>query len=85
MRIKEFSIKFCQMRAKNDKMVTKENQEKLDNLNKKIIEIKSKQLLNVKEESLLNQLMTEKSTLEGKLNQHYSEKSKGYFIRSRAN
>ena len=35
VRIKEFSIKFCQMRAKNDKMVTKENQEKLDNLNKK--------------------------------------------------
>ena len=35
VRIKEFSIKFCQIRAKNDKMVTKENQEKLDNLNKK--------------------------------------------------
>ena len=34
VRIKEFSIKFCQVRAKNDKMVTKENQEKLDNLNK---------------------------------------------------
>ena len=41
VRIKEFSIKFCQMRAKNNKMVTfKENQEKLDKLNKTIIEKK---------------------------------------------
>ena len=57
-------------------MVTKENQEKLDNLNEKIIEIKSKQLLNVEEESLLTQLTTEKSTLEGKLNQHYRKNPK---------
>ena len=39
----------------------------------------------MEEGSLLNQLTTEKSTLEGKLNQHYSKKSKGYFIRPRAN